>query len=99
MVCYSLIFKNFPQFVVTHTVKGVSIVNEADIFLKFLCFFYDPTDFGSLISGSVLLMTGKTRMKKFCDVRLKLMALGIFLPSQMEKKFLSYFLLEKNDKS
>jgi len=37
---------------VTHTVKGVSIVNEADVFLKFLCFFYDPTDFGSLISGS-----------------------------------------------
>ena len=85
----------------THTVKAFGIVDKAevDVFLDLSCFFNDPTDFGSLISGSVLLMTGKTRMKKFCDVRLKLMALGIFLPSQMENKFLSYFLLEKNDKS
>ena len=37
-----------------HTVKGFSIVNEAgvDAFLEFLCFFYDPTDVGILISGS-----------------------------------------------
>ena len=47
-------FKNFPQFVVIHTVKGFSIVNEAevDIFLKFFCFSYYPTDVGNLISGS-----------------------------------------------
>ena len=51
MVCYSL-FKNFSQFVVIHTVKGFSIVNEADVFLEFSCFFYDPTDIGNLISGS-----------------------------------------------
>ena len=46
--------KKFPQFVVIHTVKGFSIVNEAevDIFLEFSCFFYDPTDVGNLISGS-----------------------------------------------
>ena len=42
------------QFVVIHTVKGFSIVNEAevDIFLEFPCFFYDPMDVGNLISVS-----------------------------------------------
>ena len=37
-----------------HTVKGFSIVNEAevDVFLELSCFFYDLTDVGSLISGS-----------------------------------------------
>ena len=35
-----------------HTVKGFSIVNEADVFLEFPCFLYDPTDVGNLISGS-----------------------------------------------
>ena len=46
--------KNFPQFVVIHTVKGFSIVSEAevDVFLEFFCFFYDPADVGNLISGS-----------------------------------------------
>ena len=36
-----------------HTVKGISEVNEAeaDIFLEFSLFFYDPTDVGNLISG------------------------------------------------
>ena len=46
--------EEFSQFVVIHTVKGFSIVNEVevDIFLEFPCFFYDPTDVGNLISGS-----------------------------------------------
>ena len=39
------------QFVVIYTVKGFSIINEADDFLEFLCFPYDPTDVGNLISG------------------------------------------------
>ena len=52
MVCYSHIFKKFPQFVVIHTVKGFSVVNEADVFLEFSCFFDDPVDVGNLISGS-----------------------------------------------
>ena len=54
VVWYSHLFKNFPQFVVIHIVKGFSIVNEADIdvFLEFSCFFYDPTDIGTLIFGS-----------------------------------------------
>ena len=54
LVCYSHLVKNFPQFVVIHTVKGFSIVNETkvDVFLEFPCFYCDPTDVGYLISGS-----------------------------------------------
>ena len=54
MVWYSHLFKNFPQFVVIHTVKGFSIVSdaEANVYLEFSCFFYDPVDVGNLISGS-----------------------------------------------
>ena len=54
VILYSHLFKNFPQFVVIHTVKGFSIVNEGevDVFLEFPCFFYDPADIGNLISGS-----------------------------------------------
>ena len=54
VVWYSHLLKNFPQFVVTHTVNGFGIVKEAemDVFLEFSCFFYDPTDVGNLISDS-----------------------------------------------
>ena len=54
MVRYSHLLKNFQQFVVIHTVKGFDIDNksEIDVFLKLLSFFDDPTDVGSLISGS-----------------------------------------------
>ena len=54
MVCYSLFFQNFPQFIVIHTVKGFGIVNKAevDVFLELACFFDDPADVGNLISGS-----------------------------------------------
>ena len=53
VVWYSHLLKNFPQFVVIHTVKGLSVVNEAEeyVFLDFSCFFYDPMDFGNLISS------------------------------------------------
>ena len=56
MVWYSHLFKNFPQFVVIHTVKGFGVVNtaETDVFLELSCFFDDPTDVGNLISGSCL---------------------------------------------
>ena len=49
VVCYSHLLKNFPQFVVIHTVEGFSIVSEAkiDAFLEFFCFFYGPLDIGS----------------------------------------------------
>ena len=54
MVWYSHLLKNLPQFVVIHTVKGFSIVNETkvDVFLEFLSFLCDPGNVGSLISGS-----------------------------------------------
>ena len=52
VVWYSHLFKNFPQFVVIHTVEDFSVVNEADVFLDFSCFFCDPTDASNLISGS-----------------------------------------------
>ena len=46
------ISKNFPQFVVIHTVKGIVNEAEVDIFLEFPCFLYDPMKVDSLISGS-----------------------------------------------
>ena len=50
----SIIFQDFPQFIVIHTVKGFGIVSkaEADVFLELSCFFDDPADVGNLISGS-----------------------------------------------
>ena len=54
MVWYSHLLKNFPQFIVIHTVKGFGIVNKAevDVLLELSCFFYDPVGIGNLISGS-----------------------------------------------
>ena len=54
MLWYSHLFKSFPQSVVIHTIKGVSVVNEAEVdaFLAFPCFLNDPTNVGNLISGS-----------------------------------------------
>ena len=48
------LFKNFPQFVVIHAVKGFGIVNKAkvDVSLELSSFFDDPLDVGNLISGS-----------------------------------------------
>ena len=44
VVWYSHLFKNFPQFIVIHMVKGVGIINKAeiDVFLELSCFFYGP---------------------------------------------------------
>ena len=54
MVWYTHLLKNFPQFVVIHTVIGFGIFNkvEIDVLLELFCFFNDPTDVGNLISGS-----------------------------------------------
>ena len=55
LVWHSYLLKNFPQFVVIHTVKSFSIVNEAEVdifFLELSCFFYDSVGVGNLISGS-----------------------------------------------
>ena len=53
MAWYSHLFKNFPQFAVTHAVKGFGVVNKAevDVFLELSCFFDDPVNVGNLISG------------------------------------------------
>ena len=44
VVWYSHLFKNFPQFVVIHTVKVFDVVNKAkvDVFLELSCFFKYP---------------------------------------------------------
>ena len=54
MVWYSHLFQNFPQFIVTHTVKGFGIVNktEIDVFLELSCFFNVAADVDNFISGS-----------------------------------------------
>ena len=54
VVLYSCLFKNVPQFVVIHRVKGFSVGTETEVgvFLELSCFFYDPMDVGNLISGS-----------------------------------------------
>ena len=48
-----------------HTVKGFSIVSEADVFLEFSCFLYDPTDVGNLISGSSAFSKSSLNIWKF----------------------------------
>ena len=67
MVWYSHPLKNFPKFVVIHTVEGFSIVNEAevDIYQEFSCFFYHPTDVGNLISGSSVFSKSSLNIWKF----------------------------------
>ena len=67
MVWYSYLFKNFPQFVVIHTVKGFGVVNnvEVSVFLKLSCFFDDPMDVGNLISGSSAFSKSSLNIWKF----------------------------------
>ena len=52
VVWYSYLSKNFPQFVVIHTLKGFSVINkgEVDVFLELPCFLHDPKNTGILIS-------------------------------------------------
>ena len=66
VVWYSDLSKNFPQFVVIHIVKHFSIVNEeVDVLLEFFCFFYDPVDVDSLISGSSAFAISSLNIWKF----------------------------------
>ena len=67
VVWYCHLLKNFPQFVVIHTVKGFTIVSEAeeDVFLEFPCFFGDPEDVGNLISGSSAFSESSLNIWKF----------------------------------
>ena len=67
MVWYSHLFKNLPQFIVIHTVKGFGIVNKAeiDVFLELSRFFDDPADVGNLISGSSAFFKTILNIRKF----------------------------------
>ena len=66
MVWKSQLLKNFPEFVVIHTVKGCGIVNKAkvDVFLVFSCFFDDLADVGSLTQLALLLVIGTANIIK-----------------------------------
>ena len=66
-VWYSHHLKNFPRFVVIHTVKGFGIVNKAevDVSLELSCFFDDPADVGNLISGSSAFSKSSLNIWKF----------------------------------
>ena len=67
MVWHSHLLKNFPQFVVIHTVKDFGIVNEAevDVFLEFCYFFCDPVAVGNLIPGSSAFSKSSLYLWKF----------------------------------
>ena len=67
MVWDSHLLKNFPQFIVIHTVKGFGIVNKADagVFLELSCLFDDPTDVGNLISGCSAFSKTSSNVWKF----------------------------------
>ena len=59
--------RNILQFVVIHTVKDFSIVNEVEVdaFLDFSCFFFDLTYVGNLISGSSAFSKASLNIRKF----------------------------------
>ena len=61
------LLKNFPQFIVIHTVKGFGIVNktEIDVFLELSCFFLDPADVSNLVSGSSAFSKTSLNIRKF----------------------------------
>ena len=67
VVWYSHLLKNFPQFVLIHTVQGFNVVHEAevDVFLELSCFFNDPTDVGILTSGSSAFSKSSLNIWKF----------------------------------
>ena len=67
MAWSSHLSKNFPQFVVIHTVKGFGIVKKAivDVFLELSCFFDDLADVGNLISGSSAFSKSSLNIWKF----------------------------------
>ena len=59
--------KSWTRLTDFHTVKGFSIVNEAEvgIFLEFLCFLHDPMDAGNLISVSSAFSKSSLNIWKF----------------------------------
>ena len=66
-VWYSHLLKNFPQFVMIHTVKGFGVLNKAevDVILELSCLFHDPVEVGNLISGSSAFSKTSLNIRKF----------------------------------
>ena len=64
---YSHLFKSFLQFIMIHTVKGFSTVDETevDVFLEFPSFLYDLANVGNLTSGSSSFSKPSMDMWKF----------------------------------
>ena len=90
VVWYSHLLKNFPQFVVIHIVKDVSIISETkvDVFLKFSSFFYDLKDAGNLISGYPPFSKSSLNISKF--------SVHVLLKSSLEN-FVHYFVIMWNE--
>ena len=67
VVSYFHLLKNFPQFIVIHTVKGFGIADktEIDVFLELSCFFNDPVDVDNLISGSFAFSKSRLNIWRF----------------------------------
>ena len=67
VVWYSHLFKNFPQFVVIHTVKGFGMVTKTEIhvFMELSSFFNDPVDIGNLICVSSAFSKSSLNLWKF----------------------------------
>ena len=67
MVWYSHLIKSFSQFIMIHTVKGLSIIDETevDVFLEFPSFLHDPANVGNLNSGPFVLLKPSFYFYKF----------------------------------
>ena len=67
VIWYSLLLKNFLQFIVIHTVRGFGVVSKAEVnvFLELFCFLDDPMDVGNLISGSTAFSNSSLNIFKF----------------------------------
>ena len=67
MVWYSHRSKNFPQFVMIHTVNGLGTVDETeiDVFSEIPCFLYNPANVGNLISSSFFFSVTNLDIWKF----------------------------------
>ena len=58
-------FQEFSSLLWSTQIKALAVVDEADVFLEFSCFFCEPTDVGNLISGSSALSKSSLNIWKF----------------------------------
>ena len=67
VIWYSHLFKNVPQSVVIHTVRGFGVVikAEVDVYLELSCFFDDSAGVGNLISGSSAFSKTSLNIREF----------------------------------